>query len=201
MDMRAARRLDDTIGASDIAIVVRGAGSSSALTVDTELPTAAAAADGTANPTIPAAGAYGYVFNGATWDRVRGDTTGQDAHLVPRTSGGLLISRTLSAATTNATSVKASAGQVYLIQATNINAAVRYLKLYNKASAPTVGTDVPVLTLLLPASATIPTPLYIEAEQGIQFTTGIALALTTGIADGDSAAVAANEIIVSLFYK
>jgi hypothetical protein len=39
--------------------------------------------------------------------------------------------------------VKASAGQVYSLFVSNINAAVRYLKLYNKASAPTVGTDVP----------------------------------------------------------
>jgi hypothetical protein len=47
----------------------------------------------------------------------------------PTTSGGLSISRTLSAASTNATSVKGSAGQVYTIYAHNTNAAVRYLKI------------------------------------------------------------------------
>ncbi len=41
--------------------------------VDTELPTAAALADATANPTVPSLGAYGFVYNPAgTWDRARG---------------------------------------------------------------------------------------------------------------------------------
>ncbi len=40
-------------------------------TVNTELPAAAALADGAANPTAPIAGAAELVFNGATWDRKR----------------------------------------------------------------------------------------------------------------------------------
>jgi hypothetical protein len=40
--------------------------------VDTELPAAAALADATANPTAPAVGAFGLVWNGATWDRLPG---------------------------------------------------------------------------------------------------------------------------------
>ena len=43
--------------------------------VDTELPTAAALADAAANPTTPTVGAAALLFNGVTWDRVRGDTT------------------------------------------------------------------------------------------------------------------------------
>jgi hypothetical protein len=38
--------------------------------IDTELPTAAALADGAANPTVPAVGSYLNGWNGATWDRV-----------------------------------------------------------------------------------------------------------------------------------
>lgn len=109
---------------------------------------------------------------------------------------------TSSAATTNATSTKASAGTVWNINATNINAAARYLKLYNKASAPTVGTDVPVLTLPiasgLTASGAIP-PLNLGAN-GLQFSIGIAWALTTGAADSDTGAVAADEIKVAISY-
>lgn len=45
-------------------------------TVDiTELPTAAALADATANPTTTSVGALGLLYNGTTWDRMRGDTT------------------------------------------------------------------------------------------------------------------------------
>lgn len=46
----------------------------SALGIDTELPAAAALADGAANPTTPTVGSGNLVYNGATWDRARGDT-------------------------------------------------------------------------------------------------------------------------------
>ena len=41
--------------------------------VDTELPAAAALADNTANPTVPATGAFLMGFDGTNWDRVRAD--------------------------------------------------------------------------------------------------------------------------------
>lgn len=49
---------------------------SGTVTVDSELPAAAALADATANPTVPGVGSFEHVFNGATWDRLRGDTSG-----------------------------------------------------------------------------------------------------------------------------
>lgn len=51
------------------------ASSSNPLPVDTELPAAAALADATANPTVPTVGGAQLLYNGTTWDRVRGDTT------------------------------------------------------------------------------------------------------------------------------
>ena len=44
--------------------------------VDTELPSAAALADGVANPTAPAVGSYGMVWNGTTWERIQGTGAG-----------------------------------------------------------------------------------------------------------------------------
>ncbi len=116
------------------------------------------------------------------------------------TAGGATPYKLVSAATTNATSVKASAGQIYMITASNVNAAARYLKLYNKASAPTVGTDTPVFTFIIPgntagAGTNIPIPAC-----GIAFGTGIAFALTTEATDAGTTAVAANEIVVNLAY-
>lgn len=116
------------------------------------------------------------------------------------TAGGATPYKLVSAATTNATSVKASAGNVYMITASNVNAAVRYLKLYNKASAPTVGTDVPVFTFAIPgntagAGTNIPVPTV-----GLNFSTGIALALTTEATDAGSTGVALSEIVVNLAY-
>jgi hypothetical protein len=120
--------------------------------------------------------------------------------MVPATSLGLSVGKIISAASTNATSVKGSAGQVYGIVATNINAAVRYLKLYNKASSPTVGTDTPVMTIPIPGN-TAGAGIVIDIPQGLAFATGIAAAITTGVADSDTGAVAANEIVVSILYK
>ena len=102
-----------------------------------------------------------------------------------------------SAASTNATSVKNAAGNLFSITASNTNAAVRYVKLYNKASAPTVGTDVPVLTIPIPAGGVVNLNF---GTPGFRFGTGIALAITTGAADSDTGAVAAAEIKVLSSY-
>lgn len=107
------------------------------------------------------------------------------------------VTTTNSAASTNATVVKSSAGTLFGISVSNINAAVRYLKLYNKASAPTVGTDVPVLTIPLPAGSC---QVLSFGSRGLRFSTGIGFALTTGAADSDTAAVAASEIKVATSY-
>ena len=130
---------------------------------------------------------------------IANDSTGVIG-LVPLTAGGLTISKTISAGSTNATSVKASAGQVYAIYVINTNAAVRYLKLYNKASSPTVGTDTPVMTLPISGSTTGGGFVF-SSDVGIAFATGIAFALTTGVLDSDTGAVASSEIVVNLLYK
>jgi hypothetical protein len=118
----------------------------------------------------------------------------------PSTDGGLSMHKTISAASTNATSVKASAGQVYSVQVMNINSAARYLKLYDKASSPTVGTDTPVKTLLIPGN-TAGAGMVLNWDKGLVFSSGIAFALTTGITDADTGAVSANETTVNIDYK
>ena len=102
-----------------------------------------------------------------------------------------------SAASTNATNTKNAAGTLWSVVATNTNAAIRYLKLYNKASAPTVGTDVPVLTVPLPATGFAQVD---GGSNGMRFGTGISWAVTTGATDADTGAVAASEIKVAIAY-
>ncbi len=102
-----------------------------------------------------------------------------------------------SAATTNATSIKASAGTVYNVLVSNTGASTRYVKLYNKASAPTVGTDIPVITISIPTNGTV------QAEfgaLGYRFATGIALAITGGAADTDTTSVGVSEVKVLTSY-
>lgn len=95
-----------------------------------------------------------------------------------------------AAASTNASSVKASAGNVGIVTGYNANAAARYLKFYNKASAPTVGTDTPIWTEYLAPQSKFSIPFA-----GLYFSTGIALALTTGSADADTGALTAADIL------
>jgi hypothetical protein len=102
-----------------------------------------------------------------------------------------------SAATTNATSVKGSAGTVYNLVTSNTGAAAAFVKLYNKASAPTVGTDVPIVTISVPASGTV---TILDAMVGYRFSTGIALAITNLAADSDATAVAAAQVKVIGMY-
>lgn len=102
-----------------------------------------------------------------------------------------------SAASTNATSVKASAGTVYSITASNTAASPLYVKLYNKASAPTVGTDVPVLTIPVPAGGVVNVPF---GTTGHRLATGIALAITANAADSDTTAIGASEVKVATAY-
>lgn len=102
-----------------------------------------------------------------------------------------------SAANTNATVVKGSAGTLYNIGASNTGGAAAFIKLYNKATAPTVGTDVPVLTLVVPASGNVDFDL---GPMGHRFATGIGLAITNLAADTDTTAIAASQVKVLTSY-
>lgn len=97
--------------------------------------------------------------------------------IIPRaaaTGSGLLPFRIVTGTTGF---IKASAGSLYELEVYNVNAAVRYLHLYNKASAPTLSTDTPVITIPLPPTSGRSVPL--SASIGLPFATGIAWAYTT----------------------
>lgn len=96
-----------------------------------------------------------------------------------------------SAATTNGTPVKASAGRLFKIYGLNNAASIRYLKLYNKVAAG-VGFDAPVITIPLRASAEFNIDLGVY---GHFFSTGISFAITGAVTDNDTTAIAAGDIV------
>jgi hypothetical protein len=102
-----------------------------------------------------------------------------------------------SAATTNATSVKATAGRVNMLNVSNLTAGAKFLKLYNLAVAPTVGTSTPFMVIPIQANSTLP---VVHNDIGIYFSTGIAYAITGAVADNDTTAVGANEVLVNMIY-
>ena len=105
-------------------------------------------------------------------------------------SSGTPDSRVNAAATTNATSLKASAGNIFSIDVANEAAYDVFLKLYDKASAPTVGTDTPVWTIPIYSK----TGFSRDFPRGRHFSTGIAYAITKLQADTDTNAVAAGDL-------
>lgn len=102
-----------------------------------------------------------------------------------------------SLATTNANIIKASAGSVYNIAISNISASPRYVKLYNKATAVVVGTDIPILTIAVPGGALVQNNFGIL---GHRFTVGICLAVTSSSADTDTTVIGANEVKILTSY-
>lgn len=118
------------------------------------------------------------------------------ANITPAASGGLSIYRALDSDETGIT-VKASAGQLYGYYVYNGASSVRYMKIYNKASSVPTSSDTPVITIPIPATAAA----NVEFSNGIAFDTGIGIRTTTGLADNDTGAPAANDVQVNLFYK
>jgi hypothetical protein len=127
------------------------------------------------------------------------DTSGSTVQDVPATTGGLSKFHLVGAATTNATNVKASAGQVYAITAFNVAATPAYLKFHNTAGTPTAGSGV-TDTFLIPGN-TAGAGMVLNIDKGIAFATGIGITLVTGIADANASAIAADNVVINIYYK
>lgn len=137
-----------------------------------------------------------------TGSNVIGAVTGSGSFTVQpnaTTTGGCDGYRILSANNTTTLTVKSSAGTVYYISATNTNASARYVKMYNSTSA-SVGTTTPTHTFVVPGNAN-GAGFVLSIPVGQNYGTGIQAGITTGIADGDTGAPAANEVVVNIGYK
>jgi hypothetical protein len=105
----------------------------------------------------------------------------------------------LSAASQNPTVVKGSAGTLFGGSVYNDNTATRYLKIYDKATAP-ASTDVPKYRVPVPGGAHVFLAGML-GTYGAAFTLGIGIRTTTGVADNDTGNVAANELVINLTYR
>jgi hypothetical protein len=118
--------------------------------------------------------------------------------LVPQTSGGETTFHFVAAASNNATSLKASAGQLYSVDIFNNAAYPVYFKLYNTASSPS-SCGATNLTKVVGTQAG--TQHTVKTEEGWPFATGIGYCLTKGIADADNTAVLVSDAVVDGSYK
>ena len=85
--------------------------------------------------------------------------------------------------------------------ANNKNAGTLYLKFYNLATAATVGTTVPYMTIGIPPTVTGGLSPVTFPEGGIVFSAGISLGATTAAAVADTGAPAAGDLNITLFYE
>lgn len=153
-----------------------------------------------AMPVVANGGTIGTISTVSSAALAAGTNLAADVGVQMRSTGGALsITRLLSAAaSTNATLVKGSAGKLAKITGYNAAAAVRYLKLYNKATEPTVGTDTPVATIAIAPSKEF---VIDWADIGLTFATGIGFGLTTGSADNDTGALTAADVVgLNVYY-
>ena len=100
----------------------------------------------------------------------------------------------------DATVIKSSAGVLGYIFASNVNSSPMYVKIYDKATAPT-SSDTPKIRMLVPGSTTgsgnnMPIPLY-----GARFSNGISFRIVTTSPDSGNTGVAAGEVILNYGYK
>lgn len=123
------------------------------------------------------------------------DQSAIPVNLQPTTSGGSLVYRHLDLGATGQVA-KNGAGQLYSYFFYNNATSTRYIKIYNKATAPTQA-DTPVMTYPIPAGSAA----NVAFPNGVAFSAGISLRATTGVADNDTGAPSTNDVVVNVNYK
>ena len=122
---------------------------------------------------------------------------------VAAATGGATPVSILSANSTNATNVKASAGTLYHISLQNDStSALAYAIFFNSAGTPTcTGTPYygPILIPYVGSTGNNGSGVIEDIAIGLNFSTGIAYCLTT--APGGTGSVAANQVSGGLGYK
>ena len=94
-----------------------------------------------------------------------------------------------AAASTNGANIKSSPGTVLRVSGYNAKVSAVYLKMYDKSTAPTVGTDTPRKTRYIPASSAF------DFQMDDYYGQGVGIALTGAGADSDTTALAAGDIL------
>lgn len=113
-------------------------------------------------------------------------------------TGGLASLHTLiSAATTNATLVKASQGTIGTVVVSNAGVLGFWFKLFNLTVAPTVGTSVANMTIFIPPASTV----VLSQASGMRMLTGISYCTTANPETADTTAILLNQATVNISYN
>ena len=117
--------------------------------------------------------------------------------VVPAITSDSTKLRITSLATTNATLVSATAKLLRSLDIYNEAAYAVYFKLYDKATAPVIGTDTPFWTVPIPAASG-----YSKVwPWGVPVSLGLGYVITRVKADADATAVAAGDLVGFMTYR
>ena len=105
------------------------------------------------------------------------------------------IHRSLALANTGV-SVTATATRVFGWTVTNAAAAIRYLKLYNKATAAS-SSDTPVFTIGIPTLQTV----SFYPTGGVNFPLGLSVRCVTEAADNGTTGATTGDVLSHILYK
>ena len=117
--------------------------------------------------------------------------------IYPHTAGGWSKHAKVCGIGLNATNLKASAGQVGFVYATNEEGATVYLKLYDKASAPDPGSNSADMIFGLPNGF----GGQIAMPPGVEFSLGIGYSVTRSLGAVGAASLSASTVCVTIGYK
>jgi hypothetical protein len=101
-----------------------------------------------------------------------------------------------SLATTNAALIKAGPSRLQGYYINNASAATKWIRFYDKATAPVPGTDIPVLVIAVPATLS----KELALDEGVLFSLGLGVSITGAAPANDSTAVAAGDVQLSVEY-
>lgn len=109
----------------------------------------------------------------------------------------------IAANTNNSTLIAAGEHTVHGVQVSGVGAAPAYLKLYDKVTAPTCGTDTPKKVIAIPAAAVAANGAVnnVTISLGTQFQQGLGICVVTGIADSDNTSPAAATFNINIDWK
>lgn len=113
--------------------------------------------------------------------------------------GGATVYRLITGATNNAAVIKATSGNLYSIQSCGGTGTNYWIKLYDKATSPTCGTDTPIMVIGTGSSNGCNFPRL--PDSGLRFANGLGICVVAGVADNDNTSAAASGGLITIGYK
>jgi hypothetical protein len=111
-------------------------------------------------------------------------------------TGGASVFHYVTTAGNNAVNISNRSGKITGWYIYNSNGTARKLAFHNNIGTPIAGTSV-YFSIVIPALSAA----NCSFPSGINFPLGIAMTTTSGLLDSDTSFVAANDLIINIFYK